>query len=76
MVSRIPYPHAVTHALRGQEELPADSWHRVRAHGAVGRAVVRRARGVRAAYALGPPLYHAWRWAWRRWRQPRTQKAR
>jgi CDP-diacylglycerol--serine O-phosphatidyltransferase len=67
MVSRIPYPHAVTHTLRGQKSFPqlvaivvallaawALRWYVVPA--------------VAAAYALGPPLYHLWQWSARRWR--------
>ena len=65
MVSRIPYPHLVTHLVRGQKTFPqlvaivfvlmallAVRWY------AVPLAC--------AAYALGPPLAHAWRWSWRR----------
>jgi CDP-diacylglycerol--serine O-phosphatidyltransferase len=74
MVSRIPYPHAVTHTLRGQKSFPqlvavvfalmaawALRWYAVPA--------------IAAAYATAPPLVHAWRWSSRRWRF-RTQRAR
>jgi CDP-diacylglycerol--serine O-phosphatidyltransferase len=65
MVSRVPYPHLVTHLVRGQKTFPqlvaivfvsmallAVRWY------AIPLAC--------AAYALGPPLAHAWRWNWRR----------
>jgi CDP-diacylglycerol--serine O-phosphatidyltransferase len=65
MVSRIPYPHAVTHTLRGKKTFPqfvgivfalmavwAVRWYAVPA--------------AAALYALGPPLYHAWQWNWQR----------
>jgi CDP-diacylglycerol--serine O-phosphatidyltransferase len=65
MVSRIPYPHAVTHTLRGQWSFPhfvgivfalmavwAVRWYALPA--------------VAAAYALAPPLFHAWQWSVRR----------
>jgi CDP-diacylglycerol--serine O-phosphatidyltransferase len=67
MVSRIPYPHAVTHTIRGQKSFPqlvaivfalmaawAVRWYAVPA--------------VATAYALGPPLWHAWQWSSRRLR--------
>ena len=73
MVSRIPYPHAVTHTLRRKRTFPqfvaivfglmaawALRWYAVPA-----MAVI---------YALGPPLYHAWQWNWRR-RHATAQKA-
>lgn len=74
MVSRIPYPHAVTHALRGKESFPQF----VAIVFALIAAWVVRWYAVpmaSAAYALGPPLYHGWIGA-RRWRQTRVQKAR
>jgi CDP-diacylglycerol--serine O-phosphatidyltransferase len=74
MVSRIPYPHAVTHTLRGKKTFPqfvgivfalmavwAVRWYAVPA--------------LSAAYALGPPLYHGWLWSARR-RQAAIEKAR
>jgi CDP-diacylglycerol---serine O-phosphatidyltransferase len=77
MVSRLPYPHAVTHLVHGQKSFPqlvaivftlmalfAVRWYAIPV--------------VCAAYALAPPIYHAWRWGWRRWRRRRgaLQKAR
>jgi CDP-diacylglycerol---serine O-phosphatidyltransferase len=74
MVSRIPYPHAVTHALRGKKTFPqfvaivfalmalwAVRWYAVPA--------------VAAAYAMGPPAVHAWHWSRLQWRR-RVEKAR
>ncbi|HYO26036.1 MAG TPA: phosphatidylcholine/phosphatidylserine synthase [Lacipirellulaceae bacterium] len=74
MVSRIAYPHAVTHTLRGKKSFPqfvgivfalmavwAVRWYAVPA--------------ISAAYALGPPAFHAWQWNGRR-RQTALQKAR
>jgi CDP-diacylglycerol--serine O-phosphatidyltransferase len=65
MVSRVPYPHAVTHTFRGQKSFPqlvaivvallavwAVRWYAVPA--------------IAAAYSLAPPLYHAWQWSTRR----------
>jgi CDP-diacylglycerol--serine O-phosphatidyltransferase len=65
MVSRLPYPHAVTHLVRGQKSFPqlvaivvalfvllAVRWYAIPI--------------VCAAYALAPPLAHMWRWNWRR----------
>lgn len=65
MVSRVPYPHAVTHTLRGQKSFPqlvaivvallaawALRWYAVPA--------------IAAGYALAPPLFHAWQWTARR----------
>jgi CDP-diacylglycerol--serine O-phosphatidyltransferase len=74
MVSRIPYPHAVTHTLHGKKSFPqfvgivfalmavwAVRWYAVPA--------------LSAVYALAPPLYHAWQWNWRR-RHAVAEKAR
>jgi CDP-diacylglycerol--serine O-phosphatidyltransferase len=65
MVSRIPYPHVVTHLVRGQKTFPqlvaivfaslallAVRWYAIPVACAV--------------YALAPPAAHAWRWSWRR----------
>jgi CDP-diacylglycerol--serine O-phosphatidyltransferase len=65
MVSRIPYPHAVTHTLHGKKTFPqfvaivfalmavwAVRWYAVPV--------------AAAAYAMGPPIYHAWQWNSRR----------
>jgi CDP-diacylglycerol--serine O-phosphatidyltransferase len=73
-VSRVPYPHAVTHTLRGKKSFPqfvaivfaamaiwAVRWYAVPA--------------VAALYAMAPPLYHAWQWNWRR-RHAVVEKAR
>jgi CDP-diacylglycerol--serine O-phosphatidyltransferase len=73
-VSRIPYPHAVTHTLRGKKSFPqfvaivftlmavwVMRWYAVPA--------------VSAAYALGPALYYAWQWNARR-RRAVAEKAR
>jgi CDP-diacylglycerol--serine O-phosphatidyltransferase len=65
MVSRIPYPHLVTHLVRGQKTFPQ----------LVGIVFVLLALlTVRwyaiplacALYALGPAAAHAWRWSWQR----------
>ncbi|HEX6963055.1 MAG TPA: CDP-diacylglycerol--serine O-phosphatidyltransferase [Lacipirellula sp.] len=65
MVSRVPYPHLVTHLVRGQQTFPqlvaivfvllallTVRWY------AIPLAC--------ALYALAPPIAHAWRWSWRR----------
>src|SRR5262249_18435418 len=65
IVSRIPYPHAVTHTIRGQKSFPqlvaivfalmavwAVRWYAVPV--------------VATAYALGPPAWYAWQWSSRR----------
>lgn len=66
MVSRIPYPHLVTHLLRGQRSFP----QLVAIVFAVMTLVAVRWYAIPvlcAAYALAPALWHAWRWqGWRR----------
>jgi CDP-diacylglycerol---serine O-phosphatidyltransferase len=67
MVSRIPYPHVVTHALRGKESWPQFVGIVLALTGAwlVRWYIVPLVAG---AYALGPPLYHVWQWSAHRWR--------
>jgi CDP-diacylglycerol--serine O-phosphatidyltransferase len=65
MVSRIPYPHVVTHLVRGQKTFP----QLVAIVFALMALVAVRWYAVPAAcalYALAPPVAHAWRWSWRR----------
>ncbi|MAT68884.1 MAG: CDP-diacylglycerol--serine O-phosphatidyltransferase [Planctomycetaceae bacterium] len=72
MVSRIPYPHAVTHLLRGQRSFP----QLVAIVFAVMTLVAVRWYAIPvlcAAYALGPAIWHAWRW--QGWRRSATGKA-
>jgi CDP-diacylglycerol--serine O-phosphatidyltransferase len=65
MVSRIPYPHLVTHLVRGQKSFPqlVAIVCAMLALLAVGRYALPAVCGL---YALGPPVVHAWRWNWRR----------
>lgn len=74
MVSRVPYPHAVTHTLRGKKTFPQFV---AIVFGLMALWAVRwyAAPTVAAAYAVGPPIYHAWQWGVRQWRY-RVQKVR
>lgn len=65
MVSRVPYPHLVTHLVRGQKSFPqlVAIVVALMALLAVGRYTIPAFCG---AYALVPPLAHAWRWNGRR----------
>lgn len=65
MVSRVPYPHLVSHLVRGQKSFPqlvaiVCTFLTLLA---VGRYAIPVFCG---AYALAPPLLHAGRWNWRR----------
>ena len=68
MVSRFPYPHLVTHLVRGQKSFPqlVAIVFTLLLLVAVGRFAIPVFCGV---YALAPPLAHAWRWNWRRRRR-------
>lgn len=65
MVSRIPYPHLVTHLLRGQKSFPqlVAMVFVIMAVITVGAYAVPAMCGL---YALSPPIAHGWRWSWRR----------
>jgi len=73
MVSRIPYPHLVTHLVKGQKSFP-----QLVAIVFVIMAVITAAAYAIPAlcglYALAPPLVHGWRWYGRR-RRHLAQKA-
>ena len=73
MVSRIPYPHLVTHLVRGQKSFP-----QLVAIVFVLMAVITAAAYAIPAlcgfYALAPPLVYGWRWYGRR-RRHLAQKA-
>ncbi len=63
MVSRITYPHVVTHLVRGQKTFPqlVTIVFILMALFVVRWYVIPVACGL---YALTPPLVHGWRWAW------------
>jgi CDP-diacylglycerol--serine O-phosphatidyltransferase len=63
MVSRIPYPHVVTHLVRGQKTFPqlVGIVFTLMALFAVRWYAIPVLCGL---YALAPPLVHGWRWTW------------
>ena len=69
MVSRFPYPHLVTHLVRGQKSFPqlVAIVFTLLLLVAVGRFAI---PVFCAVYALAPPLVHSWQWNWRRRRGP------
>ena len=69
MVSRIPYPHSVTHLVRGQKKFP-QLVAIVFAIMAVWSSVYAVSAMLCGVYALAPPLRYAGVGAWRR-RHPR-----
>jgi CDP-diacylglycerol--serine O-phosphatidyltransferase len=65
MVSRVPYPHLVTHLVRGQKSFP----QLVAIVFVIMAVVTVRLYAIPALcvfYALAPALAHGWRWGWRR----------
>jgi CDP-diacylglycerol--serine O-phosphatidyltransferase len=65
MVSRIPYPHLVTHLVHGQKSFP----QLVAIVFVIMALVTVRFYVIPVLcviYALAPPLAYAWRWSWRR----------
>jgi CDP-diacylglycerol--serine O-phosphatidyltransferase len=65
MVSRIRYPHLVTHLIRGQKSFPqlVAMVFVIMAVLTVGEYAIPALCGL---YALTPPAVHGWRWSWRR----------
>jgi CDP-diacylglycerol---serine O-phosphatidyltransferase len=65
MVSRIPYPHLVTHLMRGQKSFPqlVAMVFVIMAVLTVGAYAIPALCGL---FALTPPLLYGWRWSWKR----------
>jgi len=71
MVSRVPYPHVVTHLVRGQKSFPqlVGIVFTLMALLLVWRYALPVVCGL---YALTPPLAYLWQWHWRRRRRRAT----
>lgn len=74
MVSRIPYPHIVTHLVKGQKSFP----QLVAIVFAIMALLTVRLYAIPllcGLYAIVPALLYAWRWGWRRRRYFLQRKA-